>query len=108
MQKRIHPHFQKTLQRRFIKIWLGAAFSIGASLLLHRQGYSQLGWIMATVFGVLALGGLLLLTWQLYRVPCLACGGKTRTTKDATRTQWVAQCEACQIEWDLQTGVGGD
>ena len=108
MQTRIHPHFQKTLQRRFIKLWLSAALSITASLVLYRQGYPQWGWVMAAVFGVLCVGGLLLLTWHLYHVRCLQCGGKTRTTKDATRTQWVAQCEACQIEWDLQTGVGGD
>lgn len=108
MQTRTHPHFQKRLQRRFITIWLGAALSFAASLLLHRSGYPQLGWGMAAVFGVVAVGGLLRLMWGLYHVKCLACGGKTRTTKDATRTQWVAQCEACQIEWDLQTGVGGD
>ncbi|GAB2892695.1 hypothetical protein GCM10027046_21990 [Uliginosibacterium flavum] len=108
MQSRIHPGFQKSLQRRFITIWIAAALSISGGLLLHRQGYPLLGWVLSGLFGILVLGGLLYLSWRLHHVKCLECGGKTRTRKDATRTQWVAQCEQCQIEWDLQTGAGGD
>jgi hypothetical protein len=102
----IHPTFQKTLQKRFISIWLTAAISFSSGLYLSKTGHQIIAGVLFGVMGISIFGGLAYLFYQHYHVTCLECNGKTKTTKDSTKTKWVAHCERCQIEWDLNTGVG--
>ena len=108
VKTQIHPTFQKTLRKQFIAVWLICAFSFAGSLAMHKFGYPRVGWGLASVFAGLAIGGLLYWRYQLRHVTCLVCQGKTKTMKDVTETKWMAHCRHCQIEWDLQTGVGND
>jgi hypothetical protein len=85
---------------------MGCAFSFGGGLILHKSGYPQMGWGLFFIFTILIFGGLFYWYYQLHHVPCLVCLGKTKTAKDASKSKWVASCQHCQIEWDLQTGVG--
>lgn len=108
MKTCIHTTYQKSLQRNFIIIWLIGAISFSVGLLLHKSGFETIGWALFGVFGISVFGGLLYLTYLHYHVRCPICNGETKTTKDSTQSKWMAICKHCQIEWDLQTGVGGD
>lgn len=108
MELRIHSTFQKTLQREFLILWLVGAFSIGSSIYFLKHDYKIIGLVLALVFSFFCFGGPAYLFYKLHHVSCLVCNGKTKTTKDLTKTQWVAVCSHCQIEWDLQTGASGD
>lgn len=108
MEIRVHPSYQKRLQKNFIKIWLTGALSFGFGLYFHRSGHEALGWIILSLFAISIFGGLMYLTYLHYHVSCLACKNKTKTKVDTTKTKWIAVCSHCQIKWDLQTSVGGD
>ena len=108
MKTQIHPTFQKTLQKQFLVVWVTGALSFGGGLALQKYGYPQMGWGLFSIFAFSIFGGLFYWYYQLHNVPCLVCQGKTKTAKDASKTNWVANCQQCQIEWDLQIGVGSD
>ena len=108
MRTQIHPTFQKRLQKQFIVVWVTGVLSFAGGLALHRNGYPQMGWVLSAIFAISIFGGLMYWYYQLHNVPCLMCKGKTKTAKDASKSKWVANCQQCQIEWDLQTGVGND
>jgi len=104
----IHPTFQKSLQRKFIFIWVTGVISFAIGLFFQKSGFSTMGWIMIGVFGVTVFGGLAYLSYSQFHVICLACNGATKTKQDSTKSKWVAVCKHCQIEWDLQLSVGSD
>ncbi|MEQ1590589.1 MAG: hypothetical protein ABL902_09585 [Gallionella sp.] len=106
MKSIAHPTFQKTLQRQFLIIWGTCVLCFGGGLYFLKHGHEQLGWVLASVFAVSGVCGLLYLYFNLHHVICLVCNGKTKTKADRTRGTWIASCEHCQIEWDLQTGIG--
>jgi hypothetical protein len=108
MESRIHPIFKKSFHKKFITIWLVCAFSLGGGIYLLRHGHATLGWMLALVFSILCFGGLGNLFYKLHTVCCLVCNGKTKTTKDPTKTHWVAICSHCKIEWNLQIGTDND
>ena len=85
-----------------------SAISFGIGLFLHKSGFETSGWVLFGVFSISIFGGLIYLFYLHYHVSCLVCNGETKTTKDSTKSKWVAICKSCQIEWDLQTGVGSD
>jgi len=78
MKTIVHPNFSKKFQTTLLITWTGSVFCFGMGLLYYR----------------------------LHHVICLDCGGQTQSVKDKeTHSKWVANCQKCQIRWDLQIGV---
>ena len=94
--------------KKFISVWLAGAISFGFGLFFHKSGFENIGWALFSVFGISIFGGLVYLIYLHHHVACCACNGKTKTIQDSTKSKWVAVCEQCQIEWDLQTSVSSD
>src|SRR5512135_470838 len=105
MKTLVHPTFQKSLQRQFLFMWPACALCFGGGLYFLKHGHEQLGWTLACAFAAIGVGGLLYMNYCLHHVTCLVCRGETRTKAHPTERKWVAICEHCQIEWDLQTGI---
>jgi hypothetical protein len=105
MEYRIHPTYQKNLQKNSIVIWLTAVISLCIGIYLYKIGYEAASGAVCGIFFLSAIGGSIYLRYSLRHVKCLACNRLTKTKLDSTKSNWVAVCNSCNIEWDLKTGI---
>ena len=105
MEKREYPAVQRALRRTMLFALPFSFFCFGTGLYLHKKGYEILGWTLEAAFGATIVWALAYMSWRLHRVRCPQCGGRAPTQKDETGNWWVANCNRCNIQWDLKTGV---
>jgi hypothetical protein len=106
MKTIVHPNFSKQFQKTLLFTWTGSVFCFGMGLFLLKNNAESVGKFFALAFVLIAMGGMGMLYYRLHHVICLDCGGQTQSVKDKeTRSKWVANCQNCQIRWDLQIGV---
>jgi cytosine/uracil/thiamine/allantoin permease len=105
MEKREHPAVQRSLLRGLATAWISAAVCFALALYLLRHGYETVGWAFAAAFGLVIVCALFYAFWRIHRVNCPQCGERAPTKKDKTGNWWIATCDRCKIEWDLNTSV---
>lgn len=108
MKSCIHPTHKKSVLKKFFAIWVTSAIFFGLGLFFNRSDFKI---PMVVFFGLVAVsifGGLFYLLYLHYNVTCLTCDGKTKTISNKSESKWIAVCERCQIEWDLQISNDSD
>jgi len=78
--------------------------AVGGSLLC-KKGFFVVGHDLQIASSVFVVAALVYLPYQLFNVKCPKCGMKTRTEKDLTQSRWLANCNDCNIAWDLEMGA---
>lgn len=107
MITKIHPTIEKRISKIFKRGWCSGVFFFTAIVVLEffevLDRSIAIG--LAVGFALSVLVAVLYTSYLLHSIRCPDCNLPLNTHENDELQRWVAICEECKIEWNLNIGV---
>lgn len=99
------PEFQSWYSKMVFRgIGVGAATLIGC-MAFKKTGLNELSILSLLIFICSAIFLFVYITFIIKNISCPDCANTCSSHKDKLNREWVAKCDACNINWHLGIGT---